>query len=792
MSFLYWLMGLESPSSITKIDSLWWYTANPLPIWIVLLIALLGLVAAAVNLLPQNIMPIRTRVGLTIARVLGFAILIVLVLQVELRLNVQREVRPRIAVLTDASGSMGLNDAGNATRLEAARKFRETILPELSRRADVTSLDFSWQLHTAERLTAAATQPAATPAPASTQSTTQPSTSPAFQPAETVVFDPSKPAGLTRLSGSLRETLERERGLQGIIMLSDGNDTTGDNGAMLAPILASRKLPVFPVVFGDAKEPKMARVKIASASPYVRLGDELRLNASLASSNLGEQVVAVRVYEQGSQQPIASRENVRLGKEPINLSFVVRPVSIGLKTYRIAMEGIKESVTSRTLVAEQTVEVIRNRVKVLYLDIPRDESKILGIWLDRDPIVDLARLTLLPKGGWYASGQVLHENQGDGLPNREDDLYKYDIIILGDIPRSYFRAGGDVAETKMQRLVDFVTRRGGGLVTLGGRAVYAAGQYDDSALAKILPFDISASKEGQVPKQFKIAPTQVGFAHPIMALEPDPAANREAWLDLPTLDGNNFVGQVKAGASLLASRNIEGGGAMPIIAVQPVGKGQVLAISADTTWRWEMQRPAQGEDYYRRFWGNVVRTLAPDPRLSPNQPQITRYQTNTPVGQTVTLSTRLVDAVYKPLRDADLAVKVLSPSGKITNYYPRDGREAPGLYEYQVTLDEPGAWEVTATFRDQVSVERIVAGESNQELDDPRAKPEIMASFAAATGGQSFTPAQSAELLKRLDLTPKIATQTTTIAIWNLPALLIAFIAIVCIDCLVRKRRGMV
>ena len=781
MSFIYWLMGLDSPMSITKVDSLWWYAANPLPIWAVILIALVGLAAASVNLLPQNVMPIRTRVGLTIARVVGFAILVILACQLELRLNVQREVRPRIAVLTDTSGSMGLKDVGDATRLEAARSFSENVLPKLSRKADVAQIDFSWQLHTADRIAAATT----------TQPSTQPTTSPSTQPAIASEYDPAKPAGLTRLMGSLQESLERERNVQGLIVLSDGNDTTGDRGTMLAPILAARRLPVFPVVFGEANEPKMARVKISSASPYVRLGDELRLNASLASSNMAEQVVAVRVYEQGSSQPIASRENVRLGKEPINLSFVIRPIAVGLKTYRIAMEGIKDSVTAQTLVAEQTVEVIRNRVKVLYLDIPRDESKILGIWLDRDPIVDLARLTLLPKGGWYASGQVLHENQGDGLPNREDDLYKYDIIILGDIPRSYFRAGGDIAETKMQRLVEFVTRRGGGLVTLGGRAVYAAGQYDDSALAKILPFDVSASKETQVSKQFKIAPTPVGFAHPLMALEADPAANREAWLDLPTLDGNNFVGQVKAGASLLAVRNIEGG-TMPIIAVQPVGKGQVLAISADTTWRWEMQRPLQGEDYYRRFWGNVVRTLAPDPRLAPNRPQISRYQTNTPVGQTVTLSTRLVDSIYKPVRDADLDVKITSPSGKVTHNYPRDGREAPGLYEYQVTLDEPGAWEVAATYRDQVTIERIVAGESNQELDDPRARPEAMASFATATGGQSFTPAQADELLKRIDFTPTIATQTTTIAIWNLPAILLLFIAIVCIDCLVRKRRGMV
>jgi hypothetical protein len=295
-----------------------------------------------------------------------------------------------------------------------------------------------------------------------------------------------------------------------------------------------------------------------------------------------------------------------------------------------------------------------------------------------------------------------------------------------------------------------------------------------------------------VNKPFKIAPTAAGFSHPLMLLQADPAANREAWLDLPTLDGNNFVGAVKPGASLLAQRNVEGGGAVPVIAIQPVGKGQVLSLSADTTWRWEMMRPEEGEDYFRRFWGNAIRTLAPDPRLAPDRPQITRYETSTPVGQTVTLSTRLVDKVFKPVRDADLVVRVTSPSGKVTSIYPRDGREAPGLYEYQVTLDEPGSWEVVATYRDQVSTERIVAGGGSEELDDPRAKPEAMAAFARATGGEAYSPEQADQLLKKINLAPRTSVQQTTVAIWDLPAVMALFIALVCVDCFIRKRRGMV
>jgi len=398
---------------------------------------------------------------------------------------------------------------------------------------------------------------------------------------------------------------------------------------------------------------------------------------------------------------------------------------------------------------------------------------------------------MMPKGGWYAQGTMHHKNAGDGLPSAEADLCKYDVIILGDIPRSYFREGGDTAETKMQWLADFVSRRGGGLGKLGGRSVYAAGQYQESTLARLAPFQIEPTKEPQVDKPFRITPTVAGLGHPIMRLEGDPAANRDAWFDLPTLDGNNRVGGVKPSATLLAVRELPDG-PMPVIAVQNVGRGQVLGLSADTTWRWEMMRPADGEDYFRKFWGNVVRGIAPDPRLAPDRPQIGRQQAAAEVGKTIRLSTRLLDSVYQPVRNAPVEVKVTSPRGRVTQYVPRDGRDTPGLYEYEVALDEAGAWKVDVTHKDKTATETILAGNGLEELDDPRANPTAMAEFARATGGRAFSAGDVAAVVDAIDLTPTRVAEKQVVAFWNLPLTMASLIGLVCLDCWIRKRRGMV
>lgn len=756
MSLLYWLLGLDEPTRIAAAREWHVYAAMPPAAWAVALVSVAALLAAGLNLLPHNVMPRRTRVLLTLVRLAGFALVLLMLAQVELRVMLDRQTPATVAVLTDTSASMGLRDAGDDTRLASAQRLSDQAADALAGQADVVRYAFDWDLSPQ------------TAGPA------------------------AEPSGNTRLIDAVRNLAQRENNLRAVVLMTDGNDTAGDRGQLLAPVLASRRLPVYPVVIGDPDAPRLAQVRVSEGGGYVRLGDELRLSATLSAANLDEQSVSVRLYEQGKDEPIAVRENVRLGGEPVEVSFVIKPEKPGDRTYRIALEGVQGSATTQTLAAEHRVSVIDAKIKVLYLDIPRDERKILAHWLARDPVVDLAVLTLMPKGGWYAQGTMLHPNAGDGLPNREADLYQYDVIIFGDIPRAYFRQGGDVAETKMRRLAEFVSRRGGGLVTLGGRSVYAAGLYQDSALAAISPFVIEPTNEPQIDKAFNIAPTPMGLAHPIMQLEADPAANREAWLDLPTLDGCNRVGRVKPGASLLAQRLLEGGSAVPVIALQNVGKGQVLGLSADTTWRWEMMRPEEGEDYFRRFWGNAVRALAPDPRLAPHRPRVIQYQTNPAVGQTVTLATRLVDDVYQPVQGADLSVKVTSPSGAVTMIYPRDGRNTPGLYEYELALTEAGRWTVETTYRDQTTAETVVAGAANDELIDPRAKPEAMAAFATATGGKTLTSGQVGGLAEVIDLSPRLFTQTATVALWNLPATMAALIALVCLDAWVRKRRGMV
>ena len=105
---------------------------------------------------------------------------------------------------------------------------------------------------------------------------------------------------------------------------------------------------------------------------------------------------------------------------------------------------------------------------------------------------------------------------------------------------------------------------------------------------------------------------------------------------------------------------------------------------------------------------------------------------------------------------------------------------------------EAGAWKVAVTHKDKTATETILAGNGLEELDEPRANLAAMTEFAAVTGGKAFGAEQAAALVQAIDLTPTRTVEKVVVTFWNLPLTMAALIGLVCLDCWLRKRRGMV
>jgi uncharacterized membrane protein len=180
----------------------------------------------------------------------------------------------------------------------------------------------------------------------------------------------------------------------------------------------------------------------------------------------------------------------------------------------------------------------------------------------------------------------------------------YDLIILGDVNPEVW------GQDKLNWLRDLV-REGAGLVVLSGKRFTPAG-YMKTPLAEVIPvetIDVMPTLDDTLKtEEYEPVLTPVGSRHEMLALADETDENRKIWSELPGFYNAFPVNKLRPGAISLLTHPTQktGDKPMPIMALQRFGRGQVLYLGTDETWRW---RANVGEKYFARFWGQVVYQL---------------------------------------------------------------------------------------------------------------------------------------------------------------------------------------
>src|SRR5207342_1870245 len=92
-----------------------------------------------------------------------------------------------------------------------------------------------------------------------------------------------------------------------------------------------------------------------------------------------------------------------------------------------------------------------------------------------------------------------------GFPKTRDELFSFKGLILGSIEAAAFSAD------QLQMIADFVDRRGGGLLMLGGARSFAEGGYGGTPVADALPITLErvARSVDDLPlRRVKVRPTR--------------------------------------------------------------------------------------------------------------------------------------------------------------------------------------------------------------------------------------------------------------------------------------------
>jgi uncharacterized membrane protein len=732
--------------------------ANPLSPWA---FALVAAAAFAVAWMTYRRAPLSrgARIVLTALRY-STLLLLVLFLMRPVARSSDGDARDAIVpILVDTSRSMSIQDAEGQRRIVRARAIvAETLLPALSPKFRTELLAYGDDL-------------SALPVDA-------------------------LHAGARRsdVSGALRAVRDRYRGqpVAGIVLLSDGGDTSGTGEA-----IAGEGPPIFPVAVGSETAGRDREVLSVTSAEAVLDDSRVDLAASVVGHGNGTAPLVVRLLENG--RPLEVRQLTPPGDGmPVQARFRVAP-DRGVPTiYTVeipaaAGELVPENNTRSVLVQPPA----RRRRLLLVEGAPGFEHSFLKRALVSDSGLEVDSVV---RKGRNEQGvdtfyvQAVRSRSGalsSGYPQRVEDLFQYDAIVLANVD------GNQLGRAQLEATRDFVGRRGGGLLVLGAHSFLRSGLVETSIL-EVLPLDIGGRSRAAVPAVAargtnRVALTPSGEEHPVMQLGAGADDTRKRWDAVPALASTAALGDPRPGASVLAMTTGAGGTAQPLVAVQRYGEGRSMIFAGEAAWRWRMMLPAADRSY-DTFWRQAIRWLAiasPDP-ISVSTPPAASTGDSLPIRITARSPS------FELLGDVTVDVRLTPPDGRL--HQLRAGREtasaSDGMYVVHYRADQPGVYKVVAEARRGgqsagIGAASFLVGGADVEMTDPRVNERLLQRLAQNSGGRMVASGETAILADALRGAGPAAVLSVRRELWHTGWSFAAIVLFLGAEWLVRRQGGM-
>ncbi len=418
----------------------------------------------------------------------------------------------------------------------------------------------------------------------------------------------------TRLGAAIHAVLDDLRGTApaALVLLSDGVNTEGPDLAQGAAYAHRKGVPLFVVALGDSQPDRSLKLSDLSVEEFVFIHDRVNFEVQLTGSGYAGQEVRV-VLRRQDRPNVLAEVKVKVGADgqPQTVRLPYRPDEEGEFHFSVEIEPIAGDALAdadrqeRVVRTAHPVRVRKEKIHVLLVQAyPSYEFRYLRNMLARDPTIDLKSVLQ------DADEEHAEPDAGSlqGFPVRKEDLFRYDVVILGDVNPALLSAA------MLQNLVDFVEQpaKGGSLICIAGPR-YMPLAYRNTPLARILPVSLATVRvppEGQVFTQpFNLLPTDQGLASPQMQLADTPEESEAIWQKLPPLYWCLEAPDLKPGAFALAEhsrRQGREGKKLPLVVLQHV-TGNVLFHATDETWRWRFRT---GDTFFARYWIQTIRYLS--------------------------------------------------------------------------------------------------------------------------------------------------------------------------------------
>lgn len=627
--------------------------------------------------------------------------------------------KPRLLVAVDAGASMRARAAGRGTRLRQAQDWLERHRGAIEARAEVSLVALSDRARPLGGLEAAASVTAS-----------------------------SEPL---RLEEALGEAATSGPAPARVWLLTDGG-ADGDPGRAFSAAGA----PVDLLGVGPSRREPGAAFLDLRAPDFAFLHGPLPVEATVEATGVAGKSAVLTLLRAdeaapgGWRQAGRSERRVLSDQETFGSTFTVRAERLGTERFRLELAS-----GGKTRSREFRVEVVRQKYRIMFLSgRPSTEYAYLREFLKADPNRELVSFVILrnPENPAPAPDRELSL-----IPFPVDDIFgralpQFDLFILENFSAARFR----LPPQYLDGLKRFVAG-GGALLVMGGENAFSAGGYRGSPLEELLPVALSGREPDFVPGLY--SPKASSFEHPLLRLDESVEASKSAWEALPPLDGWGRFAAVRPGSAVLATHPAEradDGSPLPVVAVRPFGRGKVMLVSTDSTWRWRLggagDRRASG--VYGRFWGRAISYLTGNLDLS--KVKFAPVPDRLPPREPATFALRVFDEGFGPAPEAETRVEAqwTDPAGKTRALSPR--LVAPGQYEVELTGLAAGGHRLRAWSRVRGKAWGEDAIRFSWEPAAERPMDRGWLSRAAAAGGGLFADLSEEGPARLLDALPPL------------------------------------
>ena len=579
----------------------------------------------------------------------------------------------------------------------------------------------------------------------------------------------------TRLGAALDGAREELAGLpvSGIVLVSDGADTSDTSLAEALLGLKAEQLPVYTVGVGSPQLPRDIQIDRVSTPRTVLKDASMLVDVVVTQTGYAGRTVTVYVEDEGR---IVGSEELQLPADGSPATVQVRAAASEagplLFTFRVA--------------PLPDIDVRDGREKILYFEgEPRFEMKFLRRAVADDKNLRVVALQRTADNKFLRLDVDDPDELLGGFPRTREELFAYRALILGSIEAGAFT--GD----QLQMIADFVDRRGGGLLMIGGARAFGEGGYGGTPVADALPLTIDPGTRASEPAdlaRLQVLPTRAGESHASTQIGATEAASAARWRDLPQATSVNAPLLPKPAAIVLLTGTDERGREQPVLTWHQYGLGKAVALTLQDTWQWQMHASIPLEDMtHENYWRQMLRWLV---NGVPDVVEARATAERVEPGEAVTIEAAIVDKAYVELNDASV-----TNGGTIDIPLEWTG-ERDGLYRGTFVSDEAGTYEVAVDSSNGSEVVGsdvafVRAGPSDEEFFDPTMHEAPLRRIADESGGRFYTPETAAGLAEDVRYAGRGVTSVEERDLWNMPIILLVLMSLVCAEWGYRRAVGL-